>query len=137
MAKQHKHSTKKLLLWGCITPQGPGPAVPTRGIMDGQKYLQVLHGVVLPYEDEISVFMQDNAPPHKSTVVMDTLKKAKFELLDWPPLSPDLSSIENIWGLLKSKVNRCPVSTLDDLEKLVLDVWHNDAELKNALQKGL
>jgi transposase len=27
-----------------------------------------------------------------------------FEVLEWPPQSPDLSPIENIWGILKDKI---------------------------------
>jgi len=32
-----------------------------------------------------------------------------INILDWPPYSPDLKPIENLWGIIKNKVRRFPL----------------------------
>ena len=46
--------------------------------------------------EDTFVFMQDNAPCHKSTEVLDFLVEHQVPLIEWPPQSPDLNSIENL-----------------------------------------
>ncbi|KAJ5267693.1 transposable element tc3 transposase [Penicillium angulare] len=48
--------------------------------------------------------MQDNAPVHTANVVKDWLREQPFEVMEWPPHSPDLNPIENLWALLKTKI---------------------------------
>ena len=55
---------------------------------------------------------QDNAPPHKTATNMDfiTANVPGGHFLAWPPNSPDLSPIENLWGWMDSrlhKVHKC------------------------------
>jgi transposase len=37
---------------------------------------------------------------------MAWLAEHKIELLEWPPCSPDLSPIENVWSLLKRQLRK-------------------------------
>eukprot|EP00760_Papus_ankaliazontas_P030135 PhM_4_TR461/c3_g3_i7/m.80140 len=76
-----------------------------------------------------TVFMEDNAPVHKTKEVRRTF--AKFHqmnmrlsglsltlsdgstvTLHWPPNSPDLNPIENLWRLVKHEVRRNNVTSL-------------------------
>ena len=34
----------------------------------------------------------------------DWLDSQSFELMEWPPFSPDLNPIENLWSVLKAKI---------------------------------
>ena len=51
-------------------------------------------------------FMDDNAPVHRVTVVTKWKNDHNVLSLNWPPRSPDLNPIENIWGIMKRKFNQ-------------------------------
>ncbi|CAJ0951401.1 unnamed protein product [Ranitomeya imitator] len=55
------------------------------------------------------IFMQDNTPSHASNystawLASKGLKEEK--IMTWPPCSPDLNPIENLWSLIKSEIYR-------------------------------
>ena len=51
-----------------------------------------------------AIFQQDNAPVRTAYNVQDALNDIECEIIEWPPYSPDLNPIENLWALLKSEI---------------------------------
>ncbi|KAJ5644671.1 hypothetical protein N7507_010682 [Penicillium longicatenatum] len=54
--------------------------------------------------DHDAIFQQDNAPIHTAHLVQDTLDKLRCDIMEWPPYSPNLNPIENLWALLKAAI---------------------------------
>jgi hypothetical protein len=54
--------------------------------------------------------------------------------IDWPPSSPDLNPIENLWRILKQKLRSrkpCGGWSLKDLQEAVLDIWENEITVED------
>ena len=63
------------------------------------------------YLENNFIFQQDNYPKHKATKKTTAFFKSnKIKLLEWPPQSPDLNPIENLWAYLDENVNKINVT---------------------------
>jgi len=73
------------------------------------------------------LFHQDNAPCHKAKMLQEWFEEhnIEFEVLNWPPSSPDLNPIEHLWDVLNKQVRsmEAPPHNLQDLKDLLLTSW--------------
>ena len=44
-------------------------------------------------------------------------------MIDWPPNSPDLSPIENLWAVLKQRIQTRAPKDLTELKKMIEVEW--------------
>lgn len=75
------------------------------------------------YEQEL-LFQQDNAPVHSARLTQEWFRSKNIEVLEWPPQSPDLNLIENVWGRLKYELRGRKFETQDDLWDEIERLWH-------------
>lgn len=74
-------------------------------------------------------FMQDNAPIHKAKKVAKWFEEMCIPVIDWPPYSPDMNPIKNLWRKLKELVYKVN-PTIDY-------VTGGEEAVKEALSKAL
>ncbi len=75
------------------------------------------------YGDADFIFQQDLAPAHTAKGTKSWFNDHGVTVLDWPANSPDLNSIENLWGIVKRKMRDTRPNNADDLKATVKETW--------------
>ncbi len=134
--RQHRSFLQKVMMWGCFSYRGPGPLVPIEGNMNANKYRETLNEHLVPQVNawfaariRRCIFQQDNAPCHKALMVRQFLDNQRFQVMNWPPYSPDISPIENLWAIIKRKLHVTAIVSRPELIVKVQDIWRTDPDI--------
>lgn len=99
-----------IMLWGMILPNGTFSYRIMYGKQNSSKYIDILKETLIPIRklnmDSDFIFQQDNCPIHKSKETQNFFKKDGITVLSWPPYSPDINIIENVWPMLANQIYR-------------------------------
>ena len=135
--EQVKHPYK-VHAWGGISWYGKTDLYLFEENMDTDLFCKILRTKMLPGAKKIFsgrrkkwYFQQDNDPKHTSKKAQDLIKSivpAQIPKSDWPPNSPDLNPIENIWGILSRRLEECNYKGKKGFHSAIRKQWR-DLEL--------
>lgn len=126
------HGGGGIMVWGCIGRLGVGRMVLLEGSVTAEAYIRkcgpsIMHSMIqVGMGTEDGVFMQDNATPHIARSSMEWFAEEGINLLKWPPRSPDMNPIENLWADMVRRLEERPAAqNLDELWEIVLEEWNS------------
>lgn len=100
--------------------------------MNAKRYLETLKEHFIPFYEKMVekygpgvVMQEDNAPWHTANVVRNYMAQQGIPQLQWPPQSPDLSPIENLWKQIKNMIGkqRHRIKNIAMMERALEEVW--------------
>ena len=94
-------------------------------IMDGPFYVNILQSQLLPAARNMYRrrwrLQQDNDPKHTSRVAKEFITENRICVIDWPSNSPDLNPIENMWQIIKNKVEKRMPQNVNELTRFLIE----------------
>lgn len=126
-----RHHSRKggVIVWGAVSYYGTIDLVVQSARMTGNNYKNLLEVVFPKIRDVFGplewIYQHDNALIHTARVVKSWIASQNVETLKWPPYSPDLNIIENVWGWLTRKVYEGgrQYETKDELTDAITAAW--------------
>jgi hypothetical protein len=121
-----------VMIWGGISLAGCTALVTLRrGSINADRYIRIrecLEEHVVPFAPFVGVdflLMHDNARPQVAQITRQYLHDVGIQVLRWPPMSPDLNSIEHLWDNLGRSIrqNYGEFHTVVQLEQALLHEW--------------
>lgn len=118
----------KITLWGCFCSKGMGAGRIFLGELNKQLYRDILEHNLKPtyqryYPHSLWRFLQDNATPHYNAEVNTWMHNHGVHIIEFPPRSPDLNPIENLWHVLKFRVEHRNPRTAEDFERVIAEEY--------------
>lgn len=103
--------------------------------MTAAMYCDILRDTLLPatnrlYGNRRWTYVHDNDPKHTARLTQEYVANNVRNMVlvdDWPPNSPDLNPIENLWATLGERITKQNPTSLATMKKLIKKEWKNIA----------
>ena len=126
----------KIMVWGGISVRGTTFGFDV-GTVNSQVYQKILNehlqSIHELYPDNFTL-QQDNARPHVSKDTLAYFKNNAILVIDWPPNSPHLNPIENIWSIMKVRLEKSNQKRIWEWKLQLEKIWE---ELDHQLLESL
>lgn len=118
-----KSKSKTAMFWVMICRKKAYTPYWVKGNMNGAQYRDVLKTRVVRNlkDNPEAIFQDDNAPCHRSGLVKNYLATTTLKTVTWPPQSPDMSPVENVFSIVKKNLqeSRHPPRNIQQLKEFV------------------
>lgn len=121
-----------LMVWGCLSSKGGiGPIDRVKGTMNADVYQEVLDENLIghikdAFPDRDFIFQQDGARCHTAKSTLKWFEEHQIPIVkDWPPQSPDLSIIENVWDTIGRKLSTEHFNNQNDLWEAIKVAYYS------------
>lgn len=140
MVQPYKSSKDiSIMVWGAIWKGGRSDLVimtrdeaSPRGGYSANSYIDILDEQMPICYEPGRIFMQDNARIHTAKKVKSWFKDNAILLLEWPPYSPDMNPIENLWAKMKESIIKHhpelsnmgkSAAAMEAISKAIIEAW--------------
>jgi transposase len=121
----------KVNVWACFCGRGPGYIYIFNETMDAVLMKKILSENLLPsaalyFEDDPPEqwwLLHDNDKKFNSALVKEFLHTRGVSLIEFPPYSPDLNPMENLWDTMARAVEKHSCETIEELQDAVAEEW--------------
>ena len=103
------------MVWGAISSDARRVLCGCNISVDSIEYQRLLNESLPQIYNTRHIFLHDGAACQRSTATVKNLEAIKVRMLpNWPPQSPDLNIIKNIWSILKEGLKKKHFGTVDE-----------------------
>ncbi|KAJ6236861.1 transposable element-related [Anaeramoeba flamelloides] len=127
---ERKKFGKKVMIWGGIGYRLQTDLIIIDSSVDTETYIhdiirksKIIKKANEQYGEWEWIFQQDGARPHTSKKSMDYLQYRCNVLSPWPPNSPDLNPIENLWSIMDKRLKNVQPSNEEEFILEIIRVW--------------
>ena len=106
-------------IWNAIHLSQRFPIFEVPSHMTAQEYTEILSKAFVGRFRTGMIFQQDNAPSHRALQTYAWLLEHDYDYITFPPYSPDLNVIENLWAIVSYNVRKRQPKSQDELERVV------------------
>ena len=116
--------------WACFSAKGPGYMAMYEGSADATRMASFFRESLVPSFKELIPagaahrwLLHDNDKRHYAPAPQKVIHDYGITQLDFPPYSPDLNPIENLWAEVQKRMEGKPAANKAQLKKLLTDTW--------------
>ena len=134
---------KRIRIWSCFSYDGVGVFHRYNGSLNAARYKKILIRPMKNSREDLFgdgelIFQHDNAPCHTALSIKTYLANKKIPVMTWPPSSPDLNPIENLWEILNDQTKDRKPKNEDELYELMSDAWESiDDDILHKLVESM
>jgi len=126
-----KHPVK-VHVWGCFSEKGFGTLHLFTDNLNAEKMKKIYQKALIPSakcmygaNNDDWILQEDNDPKHRSRACKLWKEENGVVTLDWPSQSPDANPIENVWAVIKMKLQNKRPTHLKQLCRQIRQIWRS------------